>query len=106
MSVSVSIDFRRKNTDQDHLAKVRAVEALKAAEVDELPKQLADYFGIKYPEELDEVDTAETVHMRYFEARQLTERLRSAVTMDEHQNLLIDLDALPPDIRVIRVNWG
>jgi len=113
MGLSISLELYRKPTDPEWEKNKRAVVALAEAGVEELPRKLADYFGMKYaePSEVDEKLRVRSLDVLEWECYQQgndgplpkgVDRIRG----DCSSGFAIDLDALPKDVRVIKVVGG
>jgi hypothetical protein len=111
VSATYSVSFLRKPSDPNHARKLRALEALHEAGVDELPKELQDYFKIKAVSDWEgEKEFLESSYefVDGFDESPKTrgvtrEALRSASGDAYGCSLLIDLDALPEDVKTIQV---
>lgn len=104
MSTSYYVTFHRKPTDPEWEKKFAAVVALCEAGVTELPEPLAKYFGTKYadPEIVKAALQVADVNLNYPDKQSV-----KGVTREDNNygaTVVIDLDDLPKDIRVLRVS--
>lgn len=120
MSIGYYVSFCRKPTDPDYQAKAEAVFALKRAGIVDLPKELADYFGVEHsdgwvPEDSLEVDRYEMGATSWLGPASSPVPIQNVSTLDvavtpikdpNYTVIEIDLDNLPSDIRRIYVKVG
>ena len=107
MSATYAVHFLRKPTDPNHQRKLRALEALAEADVEMLPKELAEYFGM---ERVDQFQSENDFLSHGFELVSnyggTTKTNTPGVTRgrDDHRILLIiDVAELPEDVKIIHV---
>jgi hypothetical protein len=108
MGLSVRVSFHRKPTDPTWDINMKAATALYKAGIYELPKKLADYFGTTCNEPADLKSALEVKPDVNLDFAPIPPPSGTSIEHggDASTTLVIDLDAIHRDVRVIKVTYG
>jgi len=109
IGVSVSVSFLRSPSDPEYAKKMAAVVALKEAGISEMPKELAEYFGVTYTDFDEDYEVLRVCGVTLDHDTKAPKEVAAAVrfeSADYGSWIYVDVDKLPSKVKVLKFSIG